>query len=968
MSGIIEFIRGLLSTSSDGSTSESEHQVELEVDGKEIINGTATKPGVATIRNDLNSWQAAYADDYQDYLTVEDALKTYQRAQAALDRLTPIHENPDYFDEDTVDAAETLQNDISRVCQFIENRDGYNDEWLEVMEATHGDELNSYFEAAGLTHTEQQFRAIFSNDNFNRVNAAAGTGKTTTFGRRVNFILSEYDDVAAKDLLAITFTRNGVSEMEKELEETFDITGVEVSTINSYSKSVSEDQYKDLEFIVGEAKTSEVATIWRNITASEAHEDTYEEFIEAWKEDKYDPNNFDVVEGVYNGFTEKSGVTLGGEDVAMDSIPEEGLAHEAIAQFLMEHQLKYDYQVHLDWAHSASGGYVLDFRLNNSSTPETIYIEYCSSDTTKKERPRYRNSNSERPETVRRIFESNENLDTDVSDKAAVVLDGEEILEKPSDRINWDNPAARDRFKTAVRDALAEKLHATSVDVGKPISGEELMDRVYDHKILFRDIVDNVQEFITQARVREWDPEQAQTKVETYLETAEDVDDGVPEFCDLCITAYEKFRDVFDNRSKTDFHGSVVLTRDLLKAGEVDEQFLYRYIFIDEMQDLNQVQFDVVKALAQQIEDVRIFGVGDDWQSIFGFQGARPDLFINYGDVLGANEYEGLPDPVSVFTNDNPMLSEYDGFVDTRLEDNFRCPDTVVAASNAVIRNNEVRTDKNPTGLSGGDPINVHHLGCDTYEYKRNVSMQQKVEELIHESVYPPEDIQVLLRQQEGDPEFYYNLKNALPDEVDIRTAHDAKGSEAEHVIIPKVSKVGGYPSMKPDPWLDPVKQPPEIYEEKGVAYQLEEERRLFYVALTRAETRLDVVTVQGAESVFIEELPDQLCEHHRPLSDDELEEIATDYECRKTVTGSVDAKFTENFATVDWDGRGLIDLNLYDASKEQNQRIEELNQSGEKVTFENCGVQYREPQNEADDPEYKRLQLQLDEDVTINS
>jgi DNA helicase-4 len=649
----------------------------------------------------------------------------------------------------------------------------------------------------------------------------------------------------------------------------------------------------------------------------------------------------------------------------MDTIPEEGLAHEAIARFLMEHKIEYDYQVHLDWAHSPSGGYVLDFRLNTGEADETIYIEYCPSDTTKEERPQYRNANSEHPETIHRIFEPNENLDTDPSGKQEVVIKGESILPNSSDELNWGNPRTKERFKESVREVLSKKLNSTSLDLDPPLSEDELVDYVYDYKILIRDVVENVAEFISQARVREWGPEEAAEEVTEHIEQSDEIEAGVPEFCRLCLVAYEEFTTRFDNRTKTDFHGSVVLTKELLNAGEVDDQYLYPYIFIDEMQDLNQVQFDVVKALAEQIDDVRIFGVGDDWQSIFGFQGARPDLFINYGEVLGAGDYDGLPDPASVFTDENPMLAEYDAYTDTRLEDNFRCPNTVVAASNAVIQNNEVRTSKSPTGLEGGDPINVHHLGCDTYEYKRNRSMKEKVEMLIHDSDHPPQDIQILLRQKDGDPEFYYSLKNAVPDSVDIRTAHDAKGSEAEHVIIPKVSNPGGYPSIKPDPWLAPVKQPPDIYEEEDAVYQLEEERRLFYVALTRAESRLDVLTVQGAESVFIEELPNQLCEHLKPLSDDELAELETENECRKTITGVVDSKFTANYATLDWDGRGLIDLNLYDATDSQSQQIDSLTSSDAQVTFQNCGIEYRDPPND-DEEEYKRLQLQIDEDVTI--
>ena len=86
-----------------------------------------------------------------------------------------------------------------------------------------------------------------------------------------------------------------------------------------------------------------------------------------------------------------------------------------------------------------------------------------------------------------------------------------------------------------------------------------------------------------------------------------------------------------------------------------------------------------------------------------------------------------------------------------------------------------------------------------------------------------------------------------------------------------------------------------------------------------------------------------------------------------KTITGSVYSIRRKNYATLDWEGHGLIDINLYDATDEQLQCIKKLNGNGAEVTFKNCGIQYRDPPNE-DDPDYKRLQLQIDEEVTIEA
>ncbi|MFC6720305.1 UvrD-helicase domain-containing protein [Halobacteriaceae archaeon SHR40] len=955
MSRLLSAIRQLFSA---GSESEP-------VDPDAILHGTEEDDGVIKVATELSAWQESYLENYVDYLTVYEALDTYETASAAMDQLEPLLSDLDNQNEDVVDAAETLEGDLQQVLDFIESREEYNEAWIDEMTQQYGAELNDFFEDPEAEHTNQQFRAIFSNDNFNRVNAAAGTGKTTTFGRRVHFILSEFDNLAATDLLAITFTRPGREEMKKELDETFDITGVDVRTVNSYSKSVAEEHYPDLDFIVDEAKDTEIARIWRSINQTEQFADTYETFLEAWKDSRYDPNDVDAVNGVYESHDSKATLTVQAEEVEIDDIPEEAIAHKAIARVLTSLELEYDYQTHLKWASSPTGGYVIDFELVEPINGERVYIEYCPSEETKDTRPGYRNSNSEKPETIQRIFTQNEQLDGDPSGKIVITLDGGDILRDPADELNWGDDRVTDRFATNVQSSLETELQQRGIDVADRTTGQDLRDYVYDRKILYHDIVESVKSFINQARVREWDPEEAERKVTEYLDDqGDDVDPGVREFTTLALAAYRKFTGVFDNRTKTDFHGSLVLARELLKDGKVSEEFLYKHVFVDEMQDLNRLQFGIVKQLAKQQENVRTFGVGDDWQSIFGFQGARPDLFINFGEELDAGTYADFDaEPVEMFSDENPILAEFDAYVDTRMEDNYRCPDSVVNASNTVIKNNEVRTEKDPSGRSGGEMIDVHHLGCDLFPNKLNQSMEQKISSLIRHSPYDPGETQVLLRQKDGDPSFYYPLKDTLPDAVDIRTAHNSKGSEAEHVIIPKVIETGGYPSIQSDKWVRPVKHPPKIYEEHGVSYQLEEERRLFYVALTRAKSQLDVLTVQGGESVFIDELPNALCDHLRPLSEDELEEVA-DSELRKRVEGKLVAQYNQGYATFEWDGRGLIDLNLYDATDAQYAQVQELIDGDETVTLDNCGIQYRSTAN--DDSDAVRLQLQLDKNVSI--
>ncbi|RZV10470.1 UvrD/REP helicase N-terminal domain-containing protein [Natrinema hispanicum] len=478
MNRVLAFIRGLFSSSSTTGS----------LDPEVVLQGTDRETGVIETTNKLIKWKKQYTEEYTDYLTIYEALNKYETASEALARLEPLLDESGSYEEQVLDAAKTLEEDLQAVLEFIERRSTYNAAWIDHMKKKHGSELNDFFDDPDHTHTHQQFRAIFANDNFNRVNAAAGTGKTTTFGRRVHFILSEFDDVAASDLLAFTFTRNGRDEMQKELEETFDITGVDVRTINSYSKSIAEKQYSDLEFIVGEAKTTEIARIWRDIQDDEELEATYESFMSTWKDDRYDPNDIDVVDGVYESHAAKSTVTIQGEEVQLDAIPEEGIAHKSIAQLLTTLGLEYDYQTHIEWASSPSDGSILDFELVEPVQGERLYIQYCTSEETREDRPQYRNIHSERPETIRRLFTSNPKLENDPEGKTVIVLDGENLLDRPSDDLNWKRKQTKVRFANAVQTTLENELQQVGIDLSNRLSGRDLKDYVYDRKVLYHDI------------------------------------------------------------------------------------------------------------------------------------------------------------------------------------------------------------------------------------------------------------------------------------------------------------------------------------------------------------------------------------------------------------------------------------------------------------------------------------------------
>lgn len=152
----------------------------------------------------------------------------------------------------------------------------------------------------------------------------------------------------------------------------------------------------------------------------------------------------------------------------------------------------------------------------------------------------------------------------------------------------------------------------------------------------------------------------------------------------IIYRAYEKAK---KQEKKLDFDDMINQCYKLLFENEGIRkkwQEKYRYILIDEFQDINQMQFDTIKLLAAP--ENNIFVVGDDDQSIYRFRGARPEIMLNFGTVY--------PEMKKVV-----------------LEVNYRSTKSIVNISSKVIKNNKNRYEKNViTPNEEGDLIHVQEV------------------------------------------------------------------------------------------------------------------------------------------------------------------------------------------------------------------------------------------------------------------
>ncbi|WP_189493774.1 UvrD-helicase domain-containing protein [Formosimonas limnophila] len=310
-------------------------------------------------------------------------------------------------------------------------------------------------------------------------------------------------------------------------------------------------------------------------------------------------------------------------------------------------------------------------------------------------------------------------------------------------------------------------------------------------------------------------------------------------FLKVAFMVFDAYEAELKKTDKIDFADMLHNAMELLQSHNVKTP--YRCIMVDEFQDISGLRADLIKAiLAQSPDDSVVFCVGDDWQTINRFAGSDVGIFT---DV--AQHFERHTQKLELTTT-------------------FRCAQGIADVSRALIMKNPNQMDKhvnafNPVPkLTTGVRLVLH----DSTENDRKQALVSQLEHItkIAPSIGLPHPTVLLLRRTrrgpytlEGmrDDEYLDGLCNAFKTRMDIKhmTMHGSKGLEADFVIVLGLdSGERGFPSsLPPEPLYDLV-----LPEQKS---HIEEERRLFYVALTRAKHQAIVLTDAHNPSLFIREL-----------------------------------------------------------------------------------------------------------------
>ena len=310
-------------------------------------------------------------------------------------------------------------------------------------------------------------------------------------------------------------------------------------------------------------------------------------------------------------------------------------------------------------------------------------------------------------------------------------------------------------------------------------------------------------------------------------ERARDLGDGGRAMAFVAVfgPVLERYQETLSGAGEIDFHDMINRATDHVEAGRYRSPF--GYILVDEFQDISPARARLLKALLDRLPGAQLFAVGDDWQAIYRFGGSDIAVMREFGDRFG--DFERVD-----------------------LETTFRCSDRIAAVATDFVLRNPVQIRKTVRATRKGDGPAVH-VGLPGDE---ELSLLKEVLDRIAEDARRHDvtsEVLLLGRYRHLQPLNLGGLGKQYPGlRFTYMTVHRAKGLEADYaVVLGLCSGRYGFPvEIADDPLLDLVMAAPE-------AHPNAEERRLLYVALTRARRQVFLLAEGGPPSAFVTELID---------------------------------------------------------------------------------------------------------------
>jgi DNA helicase IV len=673
---------------------------------------------------------------------------------------------------------------------------------------------------------DEQQTAIVTDDKYNLVVAAAGSGKTETLITRIAYLIKRKPDgIQPNRILAIAYQRKAREQIEQRLQNRYGISDVNAKTFHKLGKDILQQSGRIIEHtdIVNENKKFGFIQSYFEEKVH-TNPEFYKLFVRYMKtvrdrDDKAtDPDKKAVVS-----------YAMERKHTAIDGTKVNSYAEKEIMDYLLTHKvngnpIEVKYEPDLE-------GFRPDFYLPKYD----VFIEHWGLD---------------REGNVPQWFSvSSEEYRASMEKKKQWFAENKKnLVETYSYEFNPKDPEA-------FHETLRQRLQAVVKEpfLLESATYEEILKLVWESQ---KTPIDDIENFITTAKTYDFSPEVIRNKLEGVRWSSKQ-----RAFGNLALNVFEAYQAQLHKLGKIDFEDMINEADVALKNNLELCKDAYDHVLVDEYQDMSAQRLNLLTKILDRNPNCRLFCVGDDWQSIMSFSGSNLNFFVNFSEYF-----------------DNPAVNQ--------ICTNYRSVKSIVDAGEALIKTNGEKQIQKKTLSMRKECRPILVLGSPHKEGYESKYYTQVVEDCLGrikgyiDKGYSLDEIFVLTRFMRsrvgGRSELFrliqtfkfhayqyginVSIDNARePNSVRLLTVHKCKGLEAKVVfVLNVVSGEFGFPSEIEDPSILEVARG-----DNGIENQVEEERRLFYVAMTRAKEDLYLYTRLSNRSRFLNEIVN----HSQPVT-----------------------------------------------------------------------------------------------------
>ena len=677
---------------------------------------------------------------------------------------------------------------------------------------------------------DEQRKVVLSDEDYTLVIAGAGAGKTTTVAAKVKYLV-EKKNINPDQILVISFTNKAVGELRSKINKALKIN-CPVTTFHKTGFAILRRQDEERRLIVEGGFMFNVISNYLkgNILENPELVDKLILFFGSYFDAPYEGDDlntffnyiakadFSTLRGNMSEYTEQIINQHTGKQVTIARETLRSSQEVRIANFLYLNNIEYTYekpyQYNIIYSHKP---YTPDFTITQGD--KIAYIEHFgitedgkNNRYTEEELIRYRKAVNNKVMLHRKHK-------TDLIYTFSKYNDGRDLLEHLNEQL------IEHGFKLQERPAKEVFEKIVSTEENRYIAN------------LVKLICTFIQNFKTNGY--------SVDNFYTFKYKTDNVRTRL--FLDICEQCYHEYTKRLKEKNAIDFEDMINDSAKIIREQEINGKKLdFKYIIVDEYQDISRQRFNLTRELSK-LCDAKIIAVGDDWQSIYAYAGSDITLFTHFKEAFGYG-------------------------LELSITKTYRNAQEVIDIAGGFIQKNSSQIKKalvSPKHIIDPIIIETYTEDVDRKEYEgkggKYFLIGKTVESIIKKILTEKPESSILLLGRYGfdaynlgrSSDFVYEEKTGnlysktfADKTIEFLTVHRAKGLGYDNVIIINArNEMYGFPSkVQEDPVLKFV-----VKDDHSIEYA--EERRLFYVALTRTKNRVYIVTPQEHPSEFVVEL-----------------------------------------------------------------------------------------------------------------